>query len=86
MTPNPLTRLIEEKIERIVIDYANYFRASDERAFFRLALHKVSEDTLVALKVEIEKLIDDNDDGLWAGRETADKILTFINEAIKIKL
>jgi len=30
------------------------------------------------LKEKIEKLIDENDDGMWSGRETADTILDFL--------
>lgn len=37
---------------------------------------------LTELEAEIEKMIDENDDGMWAGRQTADKILSLI-KAIK---
>jgi hypothetical protein len=29
---------------------------------------------------EVEKMIDENDDGMWAGREIADKILSLLNK------
>ena len=47
------------------------------KAIFPFLLAELArrEEEIVA---EIEKLIDENDDGMWSGRETADLILTKI--------
>lgn len=40
-------------------------------------------EVLESLLEEVEKLINDNDDGMWTGRETADKISSLITNKIK---
>lgn len=46
---------IESVVERKVIEYANHFRASDERAFFRKALLEALSDLRQELLGNIPK-------------------------------
>ncbi len=38
----------------------------------------IRDEVVGSLAQQIEKFIDDNDDGMWAGRETADAILKLL--------
>ena len=59
----------------------NTHDTSAEEAMKWLALH--DQKIITAVIGMIEKMTDENDDGMWAGRETADKIVSVLQQALK---
>lgn len=50
------------------------------------AARAAEEDTLRRVRSVIEKIADDNDDGMWAGREITDHILAALEELSERKV
>ena len=76
-------KAFEEKFTQRLMDIArvNWETTVGKDIAKWLALH--DQKIITAVIEMVEKLIDENDDGMWAGRETADRIKSTLQQALK---
>lgn len=78
-----LNKLFPMGLELALLDGdSRTMRTRIEDLFDKISSH-TTHLLLTEILEEIDKFIDENDDGLWSGRETADKIRDILTHKLK---